>query len=801
MAGLPVSSGGSTTVTPAATTTYTLTVSNSLGEAFSSDPVTVTVVAAPEITQFAASPKIIGPGGSTQLVAVFEAGPGGTATVDNGIGSVESGEAIATGTLEQSTVFTLTVTNAAGVEATATTQVLVGSLALLAGTASGEGSVDGAVAGARYRSPGAVVLDGAGNLLVADTRSHTIRAISPEGEVTTLAGSEGLPGSADGTGAEARFNLPGALAWDPNSGNVLVADTGNDTIRMVTAAGEVTTLAGSAGQAGSTDGAGAAAHFRGPTGIVAGVDAGGPAAYVADTGNATIRRLDLGTLTVSTLTGIAGVTGNQDGGTGTSVQPGVALLNAPAGLAWIGDASAGIYLADAGNNAIRQVGLDGTVTTLAGGTAGSVDGQGSAARFSGPQGLGLGGDGFLYVADTGNSTLRRMGVSDYEVTTLAGTAGTTGSHDGEAALFYLPQGLVIDASGILSVADTGNATIRRLETTAAPLAVVTYSGTPGEPGAADGTGAEAGLRRPRGAVRGASGNLYLADSGNHTIRMVTADGTVSTLAGTAGKPGLRDSTEGAPLFNGPTALAAGVDAEGHDFVIVADTGNHAVRKVLANGTVSTLAGTGTAGYRDSASGPALFNGPAGVALDGSGNVLVADTGNQVLRQIAAVGSTVTTLAGSAGVVGAADGAEGAGVSFNAPTGLAVAANGTVYLADTGNHTIRQITGGQVSTLVGKAGDPGSVDGTGTAALLAGPGAIALDAHGNLFVTNTGSSTVAMITPSGLVTTIIGSAATSENAPGPLPAQIAPPYGITLDPETGNIFITIDDALMKVDFTQ
>ncbi|MDR3672578.1 MAG: hypothetical protein P4L36_17155 [Holophaga sp.] len=801
---IPVPAGStSLTVTPSVTTTYTLTVTDSKGESFSSDPVTVTVVPAPTITLFAASPGIIGPDTTTQLVAVFDAGPEGTAEVDNGVGAVESGAPIDTGTLERSTEFTLTVTNAAGKEATAVVRVLVGSLARLAGTPSGEGDMDGPRASARYHGPSGLVLDGAGNLLVADTLNHTIRAIAPDGEVTTLAGEPGQPGSADGTGAAARFNLPAALALDPASGNVLVADAGNNEIRMVTSGGEVSTLAGSAAQAGSANGVGQAARFNRPGGIVAGIDAGGSVAYVTDTGNATLRRLDLDTRTVTTLTGIAGVPGNQDGTAGASVQPGIALFNAPAGLAWIGNGAGLLYVADAGNNRIRRVALDGTTEPLAGdpgGAAGNADGSGGAARFSGPMALVLGSDGSLYVSDTGNSTLRRVEPGDAAVATLAGTAGRTGSSDGTSALFNQPQGLALNANGLLYVADTGNATLREVDTGETPAPVVTYSGKPGNPGAADGPGDAATLRRPRGVVRGASGNLYLADSGNHTIRQIAPDGTVSTLAGGSGTPGFTDGAGSAARFRQPTALAAGVDGDGKDFVIVADTGNHAVRKVLADGTVSTLAGTGSPGSRDSSSGPAQFNGPAGVALDASGNVLVADTGNQTLRRIAA-DHTVTTLAGTAGVTGAADGAEGSGVSFNAPAGLAVAADGTVYLADSGNHTIRKLAGGTVSTFVGAAGKPGSVDGTGTAARLNGPSAIALDAGGNLLVTNAGGSTVCMITSAGLASTIMGSATANENVPGPLPARISTPYGITLEPKTGNIFITIDDALMKADFTE
>jgi len=782
---LPVAAGTtSIEVKPSATTTYTFSVSDSKGEV-STLEATVTVVPAPTISLFTGSPApgIVGTGADVQLIAVFDAGQGGNASVDNGVGAVESGVAVDVGTLEHSTDFILTAINAAGVETTATTRVLVGSLATLSGSPSGEGSLDGPAAQARYRSPAGMVVDSAGDLLVADTRSHTIRKITPEAEVSTLAGAEGVPGSADGVGAEARFNLPAALALDPDTGNVYVADSGNNEIRVVTPGGAVSTLAGPAG-------------FSNPTGIAAGHDGNGPVVFVADTGNAAIRRIDLGSLAVTTLTGIPGTPGLRDGASGT------ALLNAPAGLAWNGNALGQLYLADAGNNSIRQVSLQGDVATVAGapgGAAGSADGQGGGASFSGPQGLALdSANDLLYVADTGNSTLRRVAPGDGTAATLAGTPGSPGSADGAGALFNLPQGIVLNG-GVLVVADTGNATLRQLGVDPEAGPAATYSGTHGNPGHADGPGLDATLRRPRGAALGASGALYVADSGNHTIRRISLDGTVSTLAGTAGEAGFRDGAgAGQALFNGPTAVAAGVSPDGSDFVIVADTGNHAMRKVLEDGTVTTLAGTGAAGAADS---PAQFNRPAGVALDAAGDVLVADTGNQTLRRIAAGSLAVTTLAGTAGVPGSQDGAAGPGVSFNAPAGLAVAADGSLYVADSGNGTIRRLANGQVSTFAGKAGRPGSVDGTGTQAQLDGPVAVALDAAGNLFVANSGSSTVVVITPGALVATIIGGAGNSTNDPGPLPARISPPCGIAVDPSNANIYITIDDAVMLVDFTK
>jgi len=804
---LPVSPSGSSsiTVTPSSTTTYTLTVTNSKGQAAQPMEVTVRVVPPPSITSFSASPAIIGPGTAAHLEASFAAGDGGSASVDNGVGDLVSDEAKDSPALDQTTGFELTVINAAGRKVTATTRVLVGSLAVFAGTPSGEGSKDGPVADARYRGPAGLAVAGDGSLMLADTLNDTIRVLSADGQVATLAGLEGHPGSADGQGGEARFDGPVGLAFNPETGYLYVTDSGNDAVRVVTPDGTVSTLAGSPGHPGSTDAVGAGASFRHPTGIVFGDFGDGPVLFVADTGNDTIREIQAETGEVTTLTGVAGLAGNRDGLPGTAGEPGAALLSAPAGLAWIGNASGRIYVADAGNNSIRLVGLDGEVVRVAGdpgGASGSADGLGGAAQFANPQALALDPDShLLYIADTGNSALRRM-APDFTVTTLAGTPGVTGSVDGGAAQFDHPQGLALagGGDGDLDVADTGNDTVRRMLLVPEPGPVATYSGAPGSRGSADGQGADAAFRDPRGAVLGPSGSLYLADAANHTIRRITPAGAVDTLAGSAGYPGFSDSAGQGPAgarFNRPTAVAAGVDAQGRDVVIVADTGNHAVRKILADGTVTTLAGTGQPGAVDSADGPPQFNGPAGVALDGSGHVLVSDQANGTLRRIAADG-TVTTLAGTAGVTGSSDGPAGPGVSFTAPAGLAVAKDGTTYIAD--NDTIRRLANGQVDTLAGMAGEAGSVDAAGRAARLDGPFAIALDAAGNLFVTNTGSSTVCMISPGdGSVTTIIGSPAASANDPGPLPALISPPYGIAVDPATSNILITVDDAIMQVDF--
>ena len=215
-----------------------------------------------------------------------------------------------------------------------------------------------------------MAVDGSGNVYVADTDNNTIRKITPAGVVTTLAGTAGVPGSADGTGSAAQFNYPGGVAVD-GSGNVYVADIDNNTIRKITPAGVVTTLAGTAGVHGSADGTGSAAQFYDPHGVA--VDGSGNV-YVADTDNNTIRKITPAGV-VTTLAGTAGVYGSADG-TGSAAQ-----FNYPAGVAV--DGSGNVYVADTYNDTIRQITPAGVVTTLAGtaGMPGSADGTGSAARF------------------------------------------------------------------------------------------------------------------------------------------------------------------------------------------------------------------------------------------------------------------------------------------------------------------------------------------------------------------------------------------------------------------------------------
>jgi hypothetical protein len=322
------------------------------------------------------------------------------------------------------------------------------AISSFAGTSFVAGSTDGKPG--LFNSPYGVAIDAAKNLYVSDTVNNTIRKVAPDGTVSTLAGSAGLSGSTDGTGSAARFNFPVGIGVDA-TGNVYVADSKNFTIRKITPAGVVSTFAGAAFQPGSTDGAGSAARFFLPYGLA--VDSAGNV-YVSEFGNQLIRKITPAGV-VSTLAGGLQQAGSTDGAGAA------ARFNAPFGLTV--DAAGNLFVADSGNHTIRRVTPAGVVTTVAGaaGLSGAIDGTGTAARFKEPRSVSVNAAGTVFVADYGSSTLRQITAGGV-VSTLAGAAGVVGSVDsvGASARFYDPTGVVADGNTVF-VADTANNLVRR----------------------------------------------------------------------------------------------------------------------------------------------------------------------------------------------------------------------------------------------------------------------------------------------------------------------------------------------------
>lgn len=328
---------------------------------------------------------------------------------------------------------------------------LTGAVTTIAGSPGVFGTTDATGTAARFKNPDFITTDGT-NLYLADQYNSTIRqVVIATGAVTTLAGSAGITGSTDGTGAAARFNLPEGITTDGT--NLYVADATNNIIRkVVIATGVVTTLAGSSGVSGSTDGTGTAARFYWPQGLTT----DGTNLYVA-THDHTIRKIVIATGVVTTLAGSAGVIGSTDGA-GTASR-----FYFPLGITTDGT---NLYVTDYSNHTVRKMVIaTGVLTTLAGsaGTSGTTDGAGTAARFKNPQGITTDGTN-LYISDGNNQTIRQVVIATGAVTTLAGSAGTSGTTDGTgiAARFLYPLGITTDGTSLFAT-DWGNHTIRKIQ--------------------------------------------------------------------------------------------------------------------------------------------------------------------------------------------------------------------------------------------------------------------------------------------------------------------------------------------------
>jgi sugar lactone lactonase YvrE len=327
------------------------------------------------------------------------------------------------------------------------------------------------------------------------------------------------------------------------------------------------------------------------------------------------------------------------------------------------------------------------------------------------------------------------------VTTYAGQAGVYGTTDGgppaTLARFGNVRGIAFGPTGTMYVSDASNQTVRQISTAGV---VTTLAGNPGHPGHADGTGSGASFNEPMGLAVDALGNVYVADSENATVRRITPGGAVSTIAGVANQPGTVDGDGSDARFRRPSGL---VIDHGDHHLYVADMSAQTIRRISLDTVapvVSTVAGApDMAGSGDGPAASARFNWPSGLALDSSGDLFVADSLNHTIRELSS-GGIVSTVAGSAGARGSADGSA-ASARFSFPDSVTVDASGALYVADTQNDTIRRIVGGFVTTLAGSPGAPGAADGVGYAARFDSPVGLALDASGRLFVGDTNNDDI------------------------------------------------------------
>jgi len=770
-----LSSGSSISVSPPATTTYTLIVTNPIGDSASAN-VLVNVNLNPfSITSFTCTNPVVDYGASAELDWSVSGCP--TSLTLNGA-SVLGDPAYHTVFPVRRSAYTLAGSNPLGSD-TKTLGVAARGLDILAGLVGGNGFADGKGPQARFNGPTGSAIDAQGNLYVADSSNHVIRRIDPVGNVVNWAGVAGMLGSANGPRLSASFYYPRALAFDA-SGNLYVAEQSGQTIRKIDVAGNVTTVAGSWNSHGSADGVGSAARFFNPSGIAVGPSGD---VYVADTGNYVIRRISPSG-TVSTFAGLAGNSGSTDGPTAA------ARFNNPYALTF--DGSGNLFVADTNNYTIRRIDTAGNVSTFAGlpGGFGGADGIGAAARFANVVAIICDTDGNLWTADNVGATIRKITPSAV-VTTMAGSYNVWGSKDGQgtAARFYGPCGLAMGSGGNLFISDAGNNEIRILDSQAR---VSTLAGLAGGSGSTNGSAVDARFNSPYGLACDASGNTYLADTVNHAIRKIDTAGNVTTLAGLPGTSGSADGSGTAARFYLPYSLT--LDASGN--IYVADSCNYTIRKITPAGVVTTLAGlAGTKGTADGTGSAARFYVPGGIAFDGVNSLIVADTSNHAIRKVSLAG-VVSSLAGSAGVSGSTDG-PAMQARFYLPYGVAADGAGNVFVSDTYNMAIRKIdAAGNVTTLAGLPGTYGSIDGQGTLARFWQPRGVTVDGSGNVFVADYKNHAIRKIDGAGNVTTLVGVLGKNGAFPGPMPAGLASPWGLACTP-SGDILVTTTNGLMQV----
>ncbi len=504
-----------------------------------------------------------------------------------------------------------------------------GNIATIAGDGYASFTGDTAVAtSAEVNHPEDVAVDSSFNVYIADTLNGAIRKITNDGLINTVVGDGSIGFAGDGGAAtSAGLIEPYAVVVD-SSGQIYIAEPEDGRIRKVDTKGNINTIAGTGTLGyGGDNGAATSATFYLPTGVA--VDSSGNV-YIADSLNNRLRKIS-GT-NVNTVAGNGGLSYSGDGGLATKAQ-----LNAPRGTAV--DSSGNFYIADTANNAVREVAVNGTISTLLGnGSAGS-----GSSQLNGPQGVAVDSAGNVYIADTQNA--RVLKVSGGSASTVAGS-GTPGfGGDGAAATsaqLNTPIGLAVDSAGNLYIADFGNNRIRKV-TSGGTISTVagTTQGYSGDGGAAT----QAQLSGPQGVAVDKQGNLYIADTLNNRLRFVSG-GTISTLAGTgvAGFTG-----DGGPAINAQIVNPAGVAVDASGNVYISDLSAH-VRKVYPNGPIFTIAGDGVRAYSGDGGLAinATLNGPSGLSADSKGNIYVADTSNNAVRLLQSAGAGISVSAVTSG---------------------------------------------------------------------------------------------------------------------------------------------------------
>lgn len=619
-----------------------------------------------------------------------------------------------------------------------------GSITTIAGTGSpGFSGDNGSATAAQMDSPLGIAVDDGGNIYIADGNNFRIRKVDPSGIISTVAGNgtNGFGGDG-GPATSASFSFVFGVAVD-GVGNLFIADRFNNRIRKVNSSGMITTFAGMGGEGNSGDGGPAvSAGLHWPSAVA--VD-GSSNVYISDSENHSIRKVDAsGTITTIAGTGTQGYAG--DGGPAIAAQ-----LFSPWGLTL--DSSGNLYFSDRYNNSIRKVDHAGIITSLAGQVKagfGGDNGPAASAQLYKPSGVAVNSASELYISDSGNQRIRKVDASG-TIATVAGS-GEAGYNGDEIpatfSIIYNPVDVVVDGEGNFLIADQDNHRIRKVDiygviTTVAGTGVAGFSGDGGAATAAQ-------INSPTDLALDTDGNLYIADRYNHRIRKVDRSGIITTVAGAG--PGFNG--DGGPATSALLRSPSGVAVDGAGNIFIADVWNSRIRKVDGNGIISTVAGTGVDGFSGDGgdSYSAQLNGPMDVAVDGSGNIFIAEVNNQRIRKIDASGK-ISTVAGN-GQPGF-NGEEGVATSVKlySPHGVEVDNAGNFYIADWSSNRIRKVDqNGMMTTVAGSgpvvfgtgSGAFGGDGGPATSALLHHPEGVAVDAAGNIYIADTRNYRIRMV---------------------------------------------------------
>ena len=625
--------------------------------------------------------------------------------------------------------------------------------------AGGTGNhADGPGSAARFYWPSGVALGPDSTLYVADSENHCIRRISPTGQVSTLAGGAGA-GYADGLGRTARFWQPTDVAVDA-TGVVYVADAQNHCLRRISPDGQVTTLAGSPGEEAYADGPRETARFGQLGGLA--LDAAGTL-YVTDNTHARVCAVSpsgqVRTLARSYI--------STEPDTGYVISP-VDVAIGPGGTLYVADQQRGVLRmsADKGLQPLPVVKSDPAAKPW-------------LARLAG---LVVDPTGVVYTTEEANGQIWRLGPDGYRqqwagVPHDSYTIPPPPMQEGprNVASFNSPKGLALAPDGTLYVADAGNHRIRRLGSDGQ---VRTWAGT-GNATLLDGRGTAARFNAPLDIAATADGTVYVADTYNHCIRKITPDGRVTTLAGT-GQPGLRNGPGRLARFRYPTGVA--VDRRG--VVYVADRDNHCIRRISPTGQVTTVAGTGVAGFANGPARTARFRWPSDVVVAPDGTLYVADRGNGRVRRIRPDGQVGTLVRG--GAAGSRESSSGIGT----PTALALAANGTLYVGaeeETGGVLYAVSPAGRVRYVAGGGGDRWLNDGKGSEVTFGNMSGMVVDGQGRIYVAESNMHQIRRVTPAGVVSTVAHGAGVFGPAESVLP-DMDNPNGLAMGPG-GTIYLT------------